>query len=350
VTTAVPQQAFAWSTEICDGKLHEGQRGPVTYRVDRCSIPAGSARDQDIIYGMTEWNNVYGMYDQLAWTDGDSDCGVITTGDGVWDVAFTASSNIDGAWGLIRKRTRACIWPYWGSWDGGLREADVFISSDLPFENGDSTCDSTLVARRGTIIHEFGHALGLKHDNRLMSVMNNAGTGTGNNHGKYCGPRKDAPHPDDLDFAFKYHGSSSKSFDLAASGFFLDASSRRVLTMSAGTTSVCQGDSLDYAFSIANRGTEAITEDNPANWKVVLSTNNIISNFDLSIADGTVWTGRGGFTVASYSTTVPASAVPGQTYFLGAIVDHDGKFSEYYENNNATYLGRRVRVRNSWEC
>lgn len=349
LSTTVVQPAHAWRTDTCDGKLHKGQRKQRTYRLDRCSLPAGSLAEQDVLYGMREWNNVTGMYDRLAWTDGNTTCS-ITTGDGHWDVAMAASANIDNAWGLRKARYRACVWPYWGSLGGGLRESDILIASDLPFETGDSACDSTEVARRGTIIHEFGHALGLKHDNRAMSVMNNTGTTRGNNHGKYCGPHKDAPHPDELDFAFKYHRSDRTSFDLAASGFFLDANGRRSLTMAAGTTSVCPGDSLDYSFSIANRGTESVTQDNPANWKVVLSTNNIISNFDLDIAFGTVWLTRGGFWVASYSTTIPASAIAGQTYFLGAIVDHDSRFSEYYENNNATYLGRRVRIRNSWEC
>lgn len=349
VGMALAQNAYAWSTEVCDGKLYGGQWSQKTYRLNRCSISPGGSRETDMIYGMQEWNNVYGMWDRFAWTGGSSACS-ISTGDGNWDLGYTQSANIDGAWGVTKKRIQPCVWPYWGALDGELIEADILIASDLPFENGDTDCDSQEVARRGTIVHEFGHALGLKHYNGAMSVMNNKGTTAGNNHGKYCGPHRDAPHPDDLDFAFDYHGSGNSSYDLGASGFYLNSAQRRVLTMSPGTTYVCPGDSFVYTFSWGNRGTQNITSSNVMNWKVVLSTNDTITNSDITMATGWAYAGRGAFPLLSFSGKIPSGVSYGTTYYLGAIVDYNSKFSEYYENNNATYLGRRVKIKQLFQC
>jgi hypothetical protein len=325
-----------------------GIRSAKTYRLNRCSISSGGTREGDVLHGFNEWNNIYGVYDRFKWTDGSSACS-ITTGDGKWDVAYASGSSIDGANGVTKKIVEACVWPYFGFADGGLDEADILISSTASFDTGTTACDTeNQTPRRGTIIHEMGHALGMKHDNRFMSVMH-ASAGPGNTHGKYCGSHAMAPHPDDVAFAIKYHGSGNNSWEFGASGFRLFGGNR-TLTLPNETVSVCPGDSVFYRWSWGNRGTRNVSSSNPVHAKIVLSSNRTISNFDTAVAWWNVWGAQGWFGTHSGNFTVPSSVSYNTTYYIGAYVDYDNRFSETHGNNNTTYLARRVYVRPSSQC
>lgn len=334
--------AFAWSTRTCNGKVR-GMTSAKTYRLNRCSISAGGTREGDVLHGMDEWNAIYGMYDRFNHTSGSTSCS-ITTGDGKWDFGY--SSSIDGANGVTKIRMNGCTW----SWsDGDYKEADILISSINSFDTGTTACDTeSQTPRRGTILHEMGHALGMKHDSRFMSLMHSS-SGAGNTHGKYCGAHTMAPHPDDVDFGLTYHGSGNASWEFGASGFRLSGGNR-TLTMSSGTTYVCPGDSVSYTWSYGNRGTRSLTSSNRASTKILLSTNTTISSFDTSVHNWTVYTGRGGFSTLSSSFTVPSSLSWNTTYYIGVWIDDDGDFSETYENNNTTHLARRIRVRSASQC
>lgn len=349
--------AMAWECETCDGRIYKGMRGAETFRLDRCSIPSGTLREQDFIFAMTEWNNIFGMEYRFGWTDGTTNC-TITTGDGNWDLAVVDRSEIDGANGHIEIRYSPCVWPYWEMMDGDLREADIFIaSSDL--DVGATLCNTNdQSTRRGVILHELGHALGMKHEDSKMSLMNPS-SGPGNSHGKYCsnniGSSDDhtsAPHPDDIEFGFTYHKLDGYfvSYDAGASAFYYNTSThKRELTTATEIIEVCPGNSVWYRWSWGNRGYNTMSYTyNKA--KIVLSTNDYISSYDIPVQSWGIGAGQGVFSTWSSTFTVPTSVVYGQEYYIGVIVDYNDAYDEYYETNNITYLARKIKIKNSPQC
>jgi hypothetical protein len=335
-----PGVASAYTWWQCNGTPAKWEQNTAHYQVMRCSIPQGSQRAADVIYAMDQWNAVYGMWDVFSWEWGTSDCVSIDHSNGRNEVYFGVTSEMDGASGITYVRYDSCFW--W--WDTQhIVEADVAFDASTFTEWGSPPCNTNRPpGARTTTVHEFGHALGLLHDDRFMNLMM-----TSNGEGKYCGNFVVEPHPDDANGGRFLYNSGNHSTDIGASAHKLTGLNAIALDTPSGMTSVCPGDAYTFEWSVGNMGTEGV--DYNVAW--VLSTDTNISLSDLFVgANFGAHEVGGDFSTWTRTINIPTSVSNGSVYYLGTILDFDNRSSERYESNNRTYLAGKIRVRSAAEC
>jgi hypothetical protein len=340
-SVAVP--ARAWVTTECNGSVR-GIRSNVTYKLNRCSIDFGSAREGLILYAMNEWNRVIGVHDRFSTTSGSSSCD-IDTDDGVFDVAFVDPGQIDDNAGLTALSWEACVWPFPGFADGEVTDADVFIANNMPLNSLDEL-DGTLGGRE-TAIHEFGHVLGMDHVNDRMTIMCEfAGT---------CGKfgARDALSgtlfgntesllPDDVHFAARWHSSSGGAIEVGASAWTIVGLTYQRTHPTLQTFVACPGQAVSVSFSHGIKGKNHVPSTAAMPARIVLSGNAIISAADTTALSFSVFGNRGQFFTNTFPVTIPT--LPAGTYELGLVLDATNTVAETDEGNNTTRLNRRVTI------
>jgi hypothetical protein len=155
--------------------------------------------------------------------------------------------------------------------------------------------------------------------------------------------------PEDVFFAMTFHRSSLAGIpDPTASGWRRTAGTSLSRIYGSGVVrSLCRGASTTVEFSVGNVGGANVSSSAPLAYRVVLSSNDSISVADTSLASGTFWANVGGWTTKTSTITVPNNAIPGQTYWVGVMVDPLEVYSEEDENNNSTKTGLKITVKNS---
>jgi hypothetical protein len=326
-------QAYTWWH--CDGTPMKWETNRAQYDVMRCSIPEGSQRAADVIYGFDEWNAIHGMYDVFSWQWGTTECVRISHDDGRNQVYFGVPAEMDGAVGTTYLRYTSCV--------SHIVEADVAFNASAMTEWGNPPCNTyNPPGSRTTIVHEFGHALGLDHDDRFMNLMM-----TSDGEGKYCGNFVIEPHPDDASGGRFLYGSGNRSTDIGASASRLIGSNDVDLNDPTSTVSLCPGDSHTFKWSVGNMGTEDVTYD--VAW--VLSTNNVITLSDIWLAGNVgALEVAGDFSTWTRTATIPATVSFGAVYYLGIILDYEDRVPERRWSNNNTYFAGKIRIWPASEC
>lgn len=348
-------EASAWRTRTCRGKIKGIKNDNQDFQMSRASIAIGGQREADFQNSETMWNQPPGIRNKIDVVGGGTlaNRNGIRSGDGVWEVAVMRSNRMDGtrdgSWGLARLRYFPCKFLGIPIGGGEIKEADVWVASSLP--GGEPNCESFTLTRREVILHEMGHALGWWHDYDSLTIM----TGTADTGvsipGRYCnaGTGRTQPHPDELHGMYRhYAGAGTTDFDFAPTPFFADLIGGRAFirptwtNMGATFISVCPGASMSGSVTMASRGNTASTG---VQSEIVLSTNRNITTFDPNVRSGS-WFYNGltghGVPLWNYNYTVPSLA-PGIRN-EGAIHDSGGGFAEFDETNNGTTLGRQVNV------
>lgn len=242
-------------------------------------------------------------------------------------------------------------------------EADVIFNYGSPWQwTADETKSSliyytgSLRQLQGTGIHEFGHAMGLKHVNTEYNVMGadfqHIWANGASAHG-YLG--EDAADGatylygpwsvswQDLGVAhWKYSYASGEYSFHAKTGVF-DSAGVLLPTVSVnGETGyyVRPGQTVQVEFTYENNGRDTQTVN--TGW--YLSTNDIISTGDRLLATNTGMTlSRGDVLTYRRSVTIPSDAIVNKNYWLGTVVDKDNTVADAIRSNNATYVPIRVR-------
>lgn len=206
----------------------------------------------------------------------------------------------------------------WKNWLTGRRnECDVIMDVGRPW----SLSPDNSAWFQSTILHELGHCRGLGHYNNFLS-MQNSGTS------KLL--RAETLYMDDKE-GVRQHASHVSEKDAVMYAKWHDGSLPQWMTM--GPTTVEEGDTVFLQnVTIENRGTQTLS---PLRFGIYLSTNSFISTSDQLLSTGSISSlGRFTYSTFNWSATIPQVADCG-TYYLGGIADHEGRWAERYEGNNA---------------
>ena len=350
VALGLASSATAYQLERSCGNLVKWNRSSVTMRMSSSSFPSGDPIRRPLIQARQAWNN--GPVDfQMDFDWGDSFVFHPNFQNEVW----VSSSNywLSGAAAIAR------------SWSicGKLVEGDVIFDRNTAWNYGealvnnvayDSTADRSL---QGAAIHEFGHILGLKDEDREYNVMGEEYTHVHVNDRQvnfYAGE-------DATSGAVALYGAVSDNktdlgvvhwrWDRASGGY-----SRHRLTKVCDDPDPCEDNwgtyaesgTTNYLFYLAPRDTEIYleltfenngkTSRTPLVW-YVLSTDDNITAADTWLASRNPTLNPGDVYTTTQALTIPARFAAGQEYYLGAVVDPFDVITEWDESNNATPVG-----------
>jgi Matrixin/CARDB len=325
-----PTTTAAFST---DGATWGG--ASTTLSLNSTSFPAGNVFNNNAQFAMSDWNGVAGSAFRFFVNSTNCDPNVhLPTSDNC--VAFVAASSLNGALGVT---TTASLF-------GSMLNADVRFNVGTSWTSGLNVADFSFgppFSFRGVARHEFGHVLGLCHEDRtgnvvLMNSLYTAG-----------GVKPANPHWDDRNGVRSLYSGSGSERDLIA--YMWKKTTNDVTgcassaTFSVPVASVPTlanaGDTVTLEYSFENAGNLASGNFNIA---FLLSTNNIIS-----IADTLVGTNLGASAPAhSRGTFTRALVVPGNTppgtFFLGICLDQNNGVSESNEGNNCAVAPGSVTI------
>jgi matrixin len=249
---------------------------------------------------------------------------------------------------------------FWFSCNGNLTEADVIFDSSVAW-NPSNVSKKQLLPYGGsdrpfqtTAMHEFGHALGLGHENRVYNIMGedwthihaNGGTtraypgadasaGAVSLYGLRTGYMEDVGvvHWRYVNASGEYsHHDRTRMFDMSGvqlSGF-VDAGEPRYL-VAAGQTIL-----LELTYENNGRSTQSPTV------QFYLSINDFISSSDTPLGSTTLTLVPDTTLTTMHLVTLPTWLVAGADYYIGARIDATSLIGEVAEDNNATYIGVRM--------
>lgn len=325
LVTGFSSDAKAWYTEhVCNGSA--GPKGSRTIRLDRCTIPAGSTAESDVLYAVKHWNDIPGTRNRFAYSASASKCSLGSTPDWTYDIILQNP----GVPGLASITWEPCVWPYLSASDGEPKKGNIKLDPGLSQGNmGESSYDLGL---RETALHELGHSLGLAHEDRTMSIMSTAGTA-----GKYgvcgassCSGDSEMLHPDDMQFGLKYQSDGTTGVDFGASAWIYDSWIH--LGQEEVWLDVWPGNVVDVWNTTSNRG----TSDGSVQTDIVMYPWG--DPYDRSVmASWTIPIAKGAYATYRDSVTVPW--VPPGIYQVALSVDPYNRIAEIYENNNQAFLG-----------
>ena len=138
---------------------------PVEWRTDSGNAAVGSARWDAIDQALDQWNRTGGLRLLFTFHTGaqESD-NTMTDDDGKSEILYTTRAQIDGSAGRERTST-SCA---------GCRrivESDVAIANNVAPNADPVTSSFTRCTAQAVLIHEFGHSVGLDHENGRLAVM-----------------------------------------------------------------------------------------------------------------------------------------------------------------------------------
>lgn len=321
---AATPQLFAYEYNTCNGDRRIWGSNTVTFRPANISFP-GSYRTalEEVLTGWnyrtpgTRFRFVHSYTDATTWQQGD----------GVNTVGFTSDWTWDPNWiGVALWRYNTCWW--WGG--GGINEVDIMFNNNYSFSTaispwalpapGDSLFNLTI-----TGLHEYGHGLGLAHEQDVLATMNSVypfGGVLGNNNDLH-------PHADDILGNRAGYGTCCTERDLAVSAYARTTSGRSGLISPPANS--YRGHATSYRFTISNRGT---TNESSVRVQFYLSTDRFISTSDTYLGAATYNLNAGIENTYWATVTIPLGLASG-SYYFGYVIDPLGAVTEVDEVNNA---------------
>lgn len=238
-----------------------------------------------------------------------------------------------------------------------ILEADVFFDvnyawtvDDLKANNiaYDSTKKRPLL---NTAMHEMLHTLGAKHESAVINIMGNAWNVVSTNgdvtesvvsEDTTAGlVSVNGPNPATINdvsvMHWKLDPATSGAYSQHMRSQLFDAGGITPLPLAAGfsepTYLAKAGDTIKVEMTLENRGSSTQVSGLGVYW----STNSTISTLDSLLFSSTATLVVNTPFEHTVSVVVPAG-VPGQVYWIGAIIDRNGTLAESNETNNAAYI------------
>lgn len=321
---------------------------PPRFRASGVSFPAGVWRNA-LSESVSQWNtNPSKFYFNLTYDEPS-----VGRGNGENEVWFSSDNNVlNGA--------PAVTYTWWSCnpFSIKLNEADVIFDNRVPYTP--YTNKSSLWGYGGayrpfqtTSSHEFGHALGLLHENRFYNIMGqdwthintNGGVGKtysgedANNGATFLYGLYSTPLNDLSVSHWKRSGASGEYSTHARTQVFNSGGALLSSYNDAGEPRyyVARGQTVQVEFTYENNG--AATQY--PNVGFYLSTNDYITTFDTLLTSAGFTLARNTPYTARNYVTIPSTLTPGK-YYVGALVDRTNTTSETNETNNATYIAIHV--------
>lgn len=326
-----PRPADAYSWDSCSGRRIRWEGGTTSLYLNTRSFPIGSTWDARLQNAMWHWNNVKGS--ALRFYVGRDTDGTYGT-NGKNEVVF---AKLDGRGGTlaVTKTRYHCRRDFFGRLSAGIDETDVVFDDAEPWSTSRLSYGSSSVSFESVALHEFGHVIGLSHENRWMASMNAYYP----NSGPLGQAKEWDPLPDDREGARYLYGDSTQERDLAASVFKRTSPGGAGLV--ASPLSAPRGSTISIEFTVANLST---TVRETFDIGFFLSTNAVISTSDRLLGTNRgAYASRGFVGTYTRSLTIPASVAPG-TYYLGFILDPANAVAEANESNGAQELPRTIVI------
>lgn len=332
VAMMAPFLAYAYQLNTCSaGTVKWSNTNPTIWKMHTGSFTAGSAMDQVVQRAMQAWTNVAGS--KFVFNIG-RDSSAISNTDYINQVYIANYASSPGYLAVTRMR-----WVCGGFIGAVMNEADVEFANapnaQVPnriqwttstgFSN-DIVSNQNLgvFSIEGVALHEFGHALGLEHENRWVSTMNS--------YYPFAGPvggdtRRWLPHGDDRVGARVLYPDATTETDVTMVGFKANPAVAGASIPVAATPSVVyRGSQVTMDFVFNNMGTSRATVNNG----FYLSTDRNITYSDPWIAYVVGAWSNPGTTWGPINLTIPTWITPGN-YYLGAIIDYDNLIAERYD-------------------
>lgn len=243
---------------------------------------------------------------------------------------------------------------YWKNGAGDLVETDVVFYNGVAYTT--STNKTSLWPWGGayrpfqtTLMHEYGHVLGLAHENGEYNIMGqdwdhihlngstarsylgeDAADGLVDQYGTYSSLFEDISMS-----MFKYSGVSGEYSTHTLCQVYTTGGVLIGSTAFNGQRryNVTKGTTYNFEFTYENNG--ASYQSVRAGY--YLSTNSTISTGDRLLATHTFGLGRADVLTYKRGVAIPTDLTSGVTYYLGVIIDDNSSVSEVDEVNNASY-------------
>lgn len=315
--------ASAYNYDTCNGDRKVWDSTTKTFTANTTSFPSGSAWRTSLESAVDAWN--YRTPGTRFRFNLAYDSGTALGNDSANRILVTSNYTWNGALGVAITHYDACIWLFN---DASIDDVDVLINPAYTWDlttnpqpsNGGSPYNLALV-----MIHELGHAMGMKHEDSKMATMNSYYP----NSGPLGSLNQVHPHADDVAGDRAGYGTGSTEHDLAASVMERSGTgTSRVITPPATSY---KGHASPFKFSISNRGT---ANQSSVQVRFYLSTDRNITTSDIYLGQATYSMNAGTETTYTANVTVPTSTATGNYYF-GLIMDPSNTVIETNEANNS---------------
>jgi hypothetical protein len=330
---ALPASAFEY-LRTCNGDGIVWKYNTPTFRFSRVNFPSGGDWEKVAEAARAAWNvhapgsywYIHNGYTTFA-LPGDS-------GDGWNDVLIATTEKWDSLGGpaysavTLHQRTFCSAFPTGGS---HYTEADILINPNVAFDLATKPIPSDYMQNATLmLLHEFGHAGGLGHEDDVLATMNSGWPGP---YGGPVGAKNDVqPLGDDVRGMRNAYGTQYTTRDVAGSAVRLVSPGvSRTIPAPASTD---RNKALSFQFTILNRGTT--DETIPVNFylsptrDVDPATRFLLGSTTVSLLYARSITGTA-------TVVIPSNAPTGYQY-LSWVADPNNGISEYYEVNNAVAL------------
>jgi Matrixin/Dockerin type I domain/CARDB len=214
---------------------------------------------------------------------------------------------------------------------GNVNNADVLFNRSFLWTTADpGFTTSGPINFNYVAMHEFGHVLGLGHEDRTLAVMNSI-----------YHPNPHRLHADDRRGVRARYGRGRVETDIGPSNWKKTTSARVAADLVSSPASAVAGDTIAMEWTQENFGTT------PASFNIafLLSGDNIISPLEDILVGRNIGASQpaGSSSTFQRSVTIPADT-PRGTFFLGVCLDDDNALLERFEENNCLAHPRTIVI------
>ena len=213
---------------------------------------------------------------------------------------------------------------------GGISNSDVLFNRTFAWTSADPGFTTQEPINFSSVaIHEFGHVLGLGHEDTELSIMNSS-----------YHPNPQRLHADDrLGVRSRYPGAGGET-DIAPSNWKKTSVGSDPASLVHSPRSAVAGETITIEWTQENLGTRNVS----FNVGFFLSADSTIAPSDTLLGRSMgAFQPAGTAETFSRSITIPA-ATPAGIYFLGVCLDDDNALFEISETNNCLAHPRTITV------